>query len=144
LHTVIVRGEISWVGHYAFAYCTNLQSVCLSGNAPKYGCESSAFSEANKATVYYCMGTTGWGETFGGRPTALWPEFSSAQTQTGGLTLHLVASEDQEVVVEVCTNLLHGVWTPIATNTVPAGDLLEFTDPDWEDNPSRYYKVVIP
>jgi hypothetical protein len=30
------------------------------------------FLGANKATVYYLPGTTGWGKEFGGRPTAVW------------------------------------------------------------------------
>ena len=39
----------------------------------------------NNATVYYLPGTTGWGTTFDGRPTALWvkcPPSSASQTQT--------------------------------------------------------------
>ena len=30
------------------------------------------FSGADKATVYYLPGTTGWGKEFGGQPTAPW------------------------------------------------------------------------
>jgi hypothetical protein len=46
------------------------------------------FDGANNATVYYLAGTTGWGGTFGGRPTALWTPanpptlLTSPQTQT--------------------------------------------------------------
>jgi hypothetical protein len=42
------------------------------GSAPSLG--SSAFSLNVNSTVYYLLGTTGWGETFAGRPTALWKQ----------------------------------------------------------------------
>ena len=52
------------------------------------------FQGDNHATVYYLPGTTGWGATFGGRPTALWqtpPEawtLSASTITTTGATLN--------------------------------------------------------
>jgi hypothetical protein len=43
------------------------------------------FEQDNNATVYYLPGTTGWGASYGGRPTALWPQptiQTPPQTQT--------------------------------------------------------------
>jgi hypothetical protein len=40
------------------------------------------FSHDNNATVYYLPGTTGWGTTYGGRPTALWLPSLSPRAQT--------------------------------------------------------------
>ena len=48
--------------------CTSLTGVYFQGNAPSLA-GSSVFDGDNHATVYYLPGTTGWGSTFGGRPT---------------------------------------------------------------------------
>jgi hypothetical protein len=47
-----------------------LTNVFFTGSAPFT--DSSLFCQASDATVYYLPGTTGWGATFGGCPTALW------------------------------------------------------------------------
>lgn len=54
----------------AFSDCYNLSAVRCLGNAPHAGAD--VFLGAPEATVYYRSGTTGWGPTFAGRPTALW------------------------------------------------------------------------
>jgi hypothetical protein len=38
------------------------------------------FNGDNNAIVYYLPGTTGWGTTYGGRPTALWIQVPTIQT----------------------------------------------------------------
>jgi len=58
------------MGSFAFGWCSLLKSVYFEGNAPSG--DGTAFSDDNNATVYYLPGTTGWGPTFGGCPTALW------------------------------------------------------------------------
>jgi hypothetical protein len=70
------------IGDYAFWFCTNLSGVYFEGNAPSPGL--SLFSGANKATVYYLPGTTGWSATFGGLPTALWPLTNWTYTVNSG------------------------------------------------------------
>jgi hypothetical protein len=73
----------------AFSLCTSLRGVYFKGDAPSLG-GTNVFYNDSKATVYYLPGTTGWGATFGGRPTALWPTAlwppptiqTSPQTQT--------------------------------------------------------------
>ena len=60
---------VTTIGNYAFCGCTSLTSVYFAGNAPTPG--SPLFSK-NTATVYYLPGTTGWGATYAGRPTAVW------------------------------------------------------------------------
>ena len=56
------------IGDSAFYSCTSLTKICFEGNAPILG--SNVFAGDNNLTVYYVAGTTGWGPTFGGRPTA--------------------------------------------------------------------------
>jgi hypothetical protein len=84
LTSVTIPNSVTSIGDYAFYDCQSLASVYFQGNAPSLG-GSNVFTGDNNATVYYLAGTTGWGVTFGGRPTALWlpPAIQrSLQTQT--------------------------------------------------------------
>jgi hypothetical protein len=67
LTSVIIGNSVTNIGSYAFSGCTSLLGVYFQGNAP--GADSTVFSNDNNATIYYLPGTTGWGSTFGGRPT---------------------------------------------------------------------------
>jgi hypothetical protein len=71
LTSVMIPNGVTSIGGGAFAGCTNLTGVYFKGNAPSDG--SLGFSFRQMATVYYLPGTTGWGSTFAGRPTAVWP-----------------------------------------------------------------------
>jgi hypothetical protein len=68
LTRVTIGNGVASIGRWAFWSCSSLIGVYFQGNAPSVG--SSVFSDANNATIYYLPGTTGWGPTFGGRPTA--------------------------------------------------------------------------
>jgi hypothetical protein len=68
LTSVTIPASVSSIGTVAFSGCASLRSVYFLGNAPNV--DSTVFSGDN-ATVYYLPGTTGWGSTFGGAPTAL-------------------------------------------------------------------------
>jgi hypothetical protein len=84
LTSVTIPNSVASTGNDAFAGCTSLTSVYFAGNAPILG-GVNVFLDANNATVYYLAGTTGWGTTFGGRPTVLWnpPTIQTyPQTQT--------------------------------------------------------------
>jgi hypothetical protein len=70
LTSVTVGSGVTNIGGGAFFECVSLRSVYFKGNAPSLG--SDVFTFANEATVYHLPGTTGWGETFGRRPTAVW------------------------------------------------------------------------
>src|SRR5438045_3215565 len=70
LTNVVVGSSVTNMGDYAFLGCTNLLSVYCRGNAPRSGID--VFGNADNTTVFYLPGTTGWGPTFGGRPTAVW------------------------------------------------------------------------
>lgn len=69
LVNVTVGDGVSSIGLGAFSNCTRLASIYFQGNAPSLG--KDVFFGDN-ATVYYRSGTTGWGKTFGGLPTAEW------------------------------------------------------------------------
>ncbi len=70
LITITIPSGVTSIGDSAFAYCGGLTGAFFQGNAPSLG-GPSVFQEDNNI-VYYLFGTTGWGPTFGGRPTALW------------------------------------------------------------------------
>ncbi len=65
--SVTVPAGVTNVGNYAFATNANLTGVYFAGNAP--GAGTGVFASATP-TVYRLSTATGWGSTFGGRPTA--------------------------------------------------------------------------
>lgn len=76
------------------------------GYAPSFswGADTVFFGD-DKATVYYLPGTTGWGTTFGGRPTMPWPLPPGIVTPPSTQTAELGAVVDFSVEV---TNMLPG------------------------------------
>jgi len=70
LVSVTIPSSVTNIGPMAFANCSCLTGVYFKGNAPSLG--DAGLVTASKATVYYRPNTTGWGKTFGGRPTAVW------------------------------------------------------------------------
>lgn len=109
------------------------------------GNEDSTVFLDDSGTVYYLPGTTGWGSTYGGLPTALW--YQPAPLILGGSSLGVRNKQfgftiswatNTSVVVEASTNLAH--WTPITTNTLTGGTNT-FTDATWTNYPQRFYRV---
>ncbi len=66
---VTIGSGVGDIGDEAFYSCWSLRSVYCRGNAPVPG--TDVFDGITQATVYYLAGTTGWGPTFAGLPTAL-------------------------------------------------------------------------
>jgi hypothetical protein len=141
---VPIPNSITKVGNGAFSSCTRLAALYFRGNAPSLG--TSVFSGANKATVYYLPGTTGWGPTFGGRPTMLW---RNLQLQTGEASFgvranqfgfNMTGTSELIVVVEASTNIANPNWLQVSTNTLTDG-WCHFSDPDWVNYPSRFYRI---
>jgi hypothetical protein len=77
LTSVTVPNSVTSIGWGAFQGCASLTGVYFQGNAPSPS--SSVFDGDDNATVYYLPGTTGWGATYGGRPTALWVQVPTIQ-----------------------------------------------------------------
>ena len=67
LTSVTILSSAISIGGTAFADCANLTSAYFEGNAPADN--GNSFSGDTGAIVYYSLGTTGWGATFGGAPT---------------------------------------------------------------------------
>ncbi len=73
LLSIDLPSSVTYIAAQAFQGCTNLVRVCFAGNAPMAG--SYAFETTNpRLAIYFLPGTTGWGPTFGGRPTKEWKQ----------------------------------------------------------------------
>jgi hypothetical protein len=90
LTTITIPSRVTSIGDVAFAYCWNLTRVYFQGNAPSLG-GPSVFQADNNATVYYLRWTTGWGATFGGRPTAQWNLLGPWIYTTNNSTITLIS-----------------------------------------------------
>ena len=151
LISVTIPNSVTSIEYDAFYGCTGLTGVYFQGRRPALDSVSSAFAGANQATVYYLPGTTGWGTTFGRRPTALWalpnpvilnhgPSFG---VQTNGFGFIISWATNLSVVVEACTGLANPIWTPVGTNTLTGGSSY-FSDPEWTNYPTRLYRLRTP
>jgi len=116
LKTLELPASIETLDEDAF-YGSGLEGVYFHGNAPT---AENAFGEGEEmpqATVYYLEGTTGWGETFCGRPTAVWNpsekpaiHFDPPTIVDGKLVFNITCPTG--TTLESSTDLK--TWTPVA------------------------------
>ncbi len=147
LTNVTISSTVTYLGVGAFGNCLKLKGAYFQGNAPA---DDAAFMTDFSATVYYLPGTTGWGSTFGTRPTALWflpnplilgsPSFG---VQTNGFGFIVSWATNLSLVVEGCTELANSAWSPIGTNALTDG-WFYFGDPNWTNNPACLYRIRSP
>jgi hypothetical protein len=133
LTDITIGNGVTSMGEDAFNYCSNLTSVYFQGNAPAADSSPSLilFYGDSHATVYYLPGTTGWGSTFGSRPTVLWnPQIQpgSVGVKSNQFGFNITGSGNLVIVIEASTNLANPTWSPLQTNTLN-GSSLYFTDP---------------
>jgi hypothetical protein len=137
-----VPNSVTSIGDRAFD-SPNLTSVYFQGNASSV---ASAVFACHNATAYYLPGTTGWGSTFGGIPTALWslpnPLIlnSSLGVRSNQFGFTVSWATNLSVAVEAATDLANPKWSPLTTNALSVGTFY-FTDPQWTKYPSRFYRV---
>jgi len=74
LASVTIPSNVTNIEDFAFDNCASLTKIYFKGNAPSISRWWHIAAGADVVTVYYLPGTTGWGATFGGRPTALWKQ----------------------------------------------------------------------
>jgi hypothetical protein len=117
------------------------------GNAPQIALPGDILpNQANQVTTYRLPGTTGWGATFGGLPTALWslphPVILANSTLVRdnrfGFTISWATG--QPVVVEATTKLGNPDWSPVSTNTLTSG-FVNFNDSQGMGLPARFFRV---
>ena len=156
LPSITIGNNVTSLGSFAFGNCPSLTSVYFEGNAPTPTNDTTVFSfedivNYDNSIVYYLPGTTSWGASFDGVPTALWvlpnplilnqePDFG-VQTDSFGFTVSWATN--RSIVVEACTNLANPVWVPLQTNALTNGSLY-FSDPAWTNYAGRYYRISSP
>lgn len=148
LTNITIPNRVIDIGIYAFYSCDNLKGVFFSGNAPSG--DSSIFQgDTNAVIAYYLWGTAGW-STFAsqtGVPVVLW----NPQAQTGdggfgvgtnGFGFNIAGTTNIPIVVEAASNLV-GPWTTAQSCTLTNG-LIFFSDPQWTNYHSRFYRIRSP
>src|SRR6266487_4604083 len=144
LASVTIPNSVTNIGRDAFTPCYSLTNFTFLGNAPWLsGFDGRTFLNVGAgAKAYYYCGTTGWGTNYGGLPTVMLcpPQIApgSAGVKPGGFGFTLTRLTNQTIVVEVSTNLMN--WQPIWTNA-PSGASAEFVDPEWLQQPRRFYRA---
>ena len=98
--SVIIGSGVTNIGDYAFASCASLMAILLEGNAPSG--DATVFS-GDTGPVYYLAGTTGWGPSFCGLPTAAFN----------------YTANDGMVTITGCANPGAAVVIPSAINGLP-------------------------
>jgi hypothetical protein len=145
LTSITIPDSVTTIGNLAFENCIGLTNVYFEGNAPSLN--EDVFNSA-PATVYYMLGTTGWTNPWGDRPTVLWNpviqlDDGSFGVLAGEFGFNIAESASGLVVVKACTNLNAGIWVPIQTNTMTGGSVY-FSDSVWINHPNRYYRISMP
>jgi hypothetical protein len=149
LNSITMGKRVARIESYAFQGSLNLTGVYFQGQPPAIGTE--VFLTADSAIAYYLPGTTGWGSTFAGRPTALWvlptPVIltlgSGFGVQTNGFGFVISWATNGSVVVDAATESANPAWSPVSTHTLTDG-WAYFSDPDWPDYPARLYRLRSP
>ena len=142
LTTITFPSKVGYLGDHAFDYCDHLDGIFFCGNAPGIG-GPDVFAWNPSDPLHYLPGTSGWTDMLGMRPTTLWlpllqPVRGSLGLQTNQFGFQVSWAAGQTVVVEASVNMKE--WQPILTNILATGSAY-FSDPQWTNYPSRFYRL---
>ena len=68
---------------------------------------------------------------------------ASVGVRTGQFAFSINWASGENVIVEVCTNLVNPIWSPLRTNAL-ASDPVYFSDSQWTNSPARFYRLRSP
>ncbi|HVV72024.1 MAG TPA: leucine-rich repeat domain-containing protein, partial [Verrucomicrobiae bacterium] len=141
LPSVTIPANVRSIDNFAFGGCYNLQGIYFRGDAPTV--VGAPFSSTS--ILYYVPGTQGWSSVFAGRPALpiqmqIVTGDSSFGVKTNQFGFNLTGTYGLPVVVEAATSLQNPVWLPVQTNTL-ADSPIYFTDPNWTNFLSRFYRL---
>jgi hypothetical protein len=127
---------------------TNVTGFFFKSDAPMPGAGDAIFSGFTQATVYFLPGTTNWGTNFGGLPALLWnPQANATNGNFGILTnrfgFDIVGTTNIPIVVEAASDVAGSGWSQLLSANLTNG-LIYFSDPQWTNLPSRFYRIRSP
>ncbi len=141
LTSITIPACVTRIWSNAFDSCSSLSGVYFNGDAP--GIDTAAFNNSIHATIYYMPWTSGWTDPWAGRPAVPWnPQVKgddSYGVRGGCFGFSFTNAGNPIVVIDACTNLAIGIWTPVSTNTLTGGASC-FSDPAWTNHPGRFYR----
>jgi hypothetical protein len=138
LTSIKIPAGVTTLGASAFASCYALTNVFFIGNAPTT-VGTGLFTGDNNLTVYFLVGTSGWGPAFGGRPTAFWNPLIQ-NVATSGNQFHFTVTGPTNLVtfIEASSSLENPVWSTVRTNSLTGGS---YTFTDTTNYPARFYRI---
>jgi hypothetical protein len=141
---IVVPTSVSYIGFYAFTFCTSLTNAYFKGNAPTDG--GSVFLNDSNTIVFYLPNTIGWSATFSGTPAVLWnpsiPNDRTLGVQSNQFGFTITGTTNIPVVVEASTNFGSG-WTLLKSLNLTNGSFY-FSDPTWTNYSGRFYRIRSP
>ena|GEM_PF-5169925 len=141
LRSLSLPASLTNLGSSAFSYCSNLERVYFAGAPPATG--AYVFFGSPKVTVYFLPTASGWGATFGDRPTKLWdPEFTAAAFGRDGMRLTLTGTPEIPIAVDRSTNLNALSWSRILITNLTQSSL-ELLDPAATTS-AAFYRIAGP
>jgi hypothetical protein len=149
--SIIFSKNLMNIADAAFWNTASLKDVYFNGNAPTLG--GTKIFRYDNPTIHYLPGTLGWDQFLsalglsGSFWTLPWPMILNGNPDFGiqnnifGFTVSWATNIP--VVIEVCADLANPIWTPVTTNSLVNGTT-QFSDPNWTNYPSRFYRVNSP
>ena len=130
LTSVTIPSSLTSIANLAFGSCTSLTRVYFMGNAPSSPW-ASAFNDT-PSLIYYIEGTSGWGGSFSGRPTATWAMIQGGLVYSGGVDSFTIIGTDPKAS--------GALIIPAAVNGLPVTAIGHSAFYDY----SRLTSVIIP
>jgi hypothetical protein len=146
LSSVTLPAGVTNIDSGALRLCANLSAIYFKGNPPTIGPDT--FDADPNAIMYYLPGSTTWGTSFGGHPTALWrPQIQTRDpgfgVRTNQFGFPFTWASGRTVVIEASPDPGTQAWSPVATNTLTA-DSAYYSDSQWANYPKRFYRLRSP
>lgn len=146
---VTIGKGLATLNFFAFALCPNLVNFYFAGGPPAIGPGGLPFLN-DSGTIFFLPGpaASNWGTSFQGLPAVFWnPQAQTTDAsfgiKTNAFGFNITGNSNVVVVVEASTNLSNPNWTPLSTNLLAAGTSY-FSDAQWSNYPSRFYRLSTP